>query len=77
MSESPPEPQPTRLRRALRVSTFFAALVCLLAFGARAYLSDDRLKTMLEESGLRSPKYSHLNEVPHIYGIMVAQKQSS
>ena len=35
------------------------------------------LKTMLEESGLRSPKYSHLNEVPHIYGIMVAQKQSS
>ncbi|MBT6435036.1 MAG: hypothetical protein HOK28_18205 [Deltaproteobacteria bacterium] len=51
MSESPPEPQPTRLRRALQVSTFFAAVVCLLAVGARAYLSDDRLKTMLEERG--------------------------
>ena len=34
------------------------------------------LKTLLEESGLVSPKYSHLNEVPHIYGIMVAQKES-
>ncbi len=32
------------------------------------------LKSMIEEAGLQPPKYSHLNEVPHIYGIMVAQK---
>ncbi len=32
------------------------------------------LKSMLEEAGLQTPKYSHLNEVPHIYGIMVAEK---
>ena len=35
------------------------------------------LKTMLEGSGLVAPKFSHLNEVPHIYGIMVAQKELS
>ncbi|MBH57781.1 MAG: hypothetical protein CMJ82_11410 [Planctomycetaceae bacterium] len=32
------------------------------------------LKSMIEEAGLQPPRYSHLNEVPHIYGIMVAQK---
>lgn len=32
------------------------------------------LKSMIEETGLQAPKYSHLNEVPYIYGIMVAQK---
>ncbi|MEC9097061.1 MAG: class I SAM-dependent methyltransferase [Planctomycetota bacterium] len=32
------------------------------------------LKTIIEECGFQPPKYSHLNEVPHIYGIMIAQK---
>ncbi|MBA61233.1 MAG: hypothetical protein CMJ76_02605 [Planctomycetaceae bacterium] len=32
------------------------------------------LKKIMQDSGLRAPKYSHLNEVPHIYGIMIAHK---
>ena len=51
MSESPPERKPTRLRRALRTSAALGMIVCLLLGAGRLYLSDDRLKTMLETRG--------------------------
>ncbi len=34
------------------------------------------LKAAIETAGFDPPQYSHLNEVPHIYGIMVAEKSS-
>ena len=34
------------------------------------------IKTLIEETGLDTPQYSHLNEVPHIYGIMIAQRSA-
>ena len=51
MSESPPEPKLGFLRRALKVGIVLGTLVCLLFGGARAYFSDERLKTMLESQG--------------------------
>jgi len=51
MADSPPKGATSRLRRVLTITLRVGILLCVVLAGIRLYLSDDRLKELLEDQG--------------------------